>query len=207
MAKAAKEIPFRVGVVGESSFDTKAMRELPEREYGQRVQFIDLGLRLDGGQLDGPKAQTMFRLRYEAKHPDLLVIFRDLDAPADDEAMRQKRAAFFADMNAMVAGRGLFLVHVYTIEALLIAHIEVFQQKFGWQCRVPANPTTIPKPAQFLRDASRNSRRRYDKASCPDMMALVEYAYLTKRCRYFAEFDQALAARLPPLPAPPKELL
>lgn len=200
MAKTAKKTPFRVGVVGESSFDTKALRDLLDRQYGQRAQFIDLALRLEGGQFDGKKAQTMFKLRYAAKQPDLVIIFRDLDGPADDEVMRQKRAVFFAEMNALVGSRGLFLVHVYTIEALLIAHIEVFQQKFGWQCRVPANPTTIPKPAQFLRDASRNSRRRYDKASCPDMMALVEYPYLTKRCRYFAEFDALFAARLPPLP-------
>lgn len=200
MAKAAKEIPFRVGVVGESSFDTKAMRDLLERQYGQRAQFIDLALRLEGGQFDGHKAKTMFKLRYEAKQPDLIIIFRDLDGSASDKEMRRKREAFFADMNALVGNKGLFLMHVYTIEALLIAHIEVFQQKFGWQCKVPANPTTIPKPAQFLRDASRQSRRRYEKASCPDMMELVAYPFLVKRCRYFAAFDAALAARLPPLP-------
>lgn len=199
MAKATRKTPFRVGVVGESAFDTEAIRELLERRYGQRAQFLDLSLRLQGGQFDGQKSYTMFKLRYEAKQPDLVIIFRDLDGPADDQEMRRKREAFFADMNALVGNRGLFLVHVYTIEALLIAHIEVFQKKYDWQCRVPANPTTIPKPAQFLRDASRNSRRRYDKASCPDMMALVAYPFLTQRCRYFYEFDQQLTARLPPL--------
>ena len=204
MAKTTKKMPFRVGVVGESSYDTRAMRDLLERQYGGRAQFMDMGLRLAGGQFDGKKSQTMFKLRYEAKQPDLVIIFRDLDGPADDKEMRRKREVFFADMNALVGNKGLFLVHVYTIEALLIAHIEVFQQKFGWQCRVPANPTTIPRPTQFLRDASRNSRCRYDKASCPDMMALVAYPFLTKRCRYFAAFDAAFdaafAARLPPLP-------
>ena len=200
MANPTKQAPFRVGVVGESSFDTKAMRDLLDRQYGRRAQFIDLALRLEGGQFDGRKAQTMFKLRYAAKQPDLVVIFRDLDGPADDKEMRRKRAAFFAEMDALVDGKGLPLVHIYTIEALLIAHIEVFQKKFGWQSRVPANPTTLTDPVQFLRDASRHSRRRYDKASCPDMMALVTYSFLTKRCRYFEAFDQALTARLPPLP-------
>ena len=200
MAKATKKTPFRVGVVGESSYDTEAMRGLLERQYGQRAQFIALAMRLQGGQLDGQKARTMFRLTYQSKRPDLVVIFRDLDGPANDDAKRREREALFAEMNELVENKGVLLLHVYTIEALLIAHIEVFQQKFGWQCRVPSNPTTIPQPTQFLRDASRNSRRRYDKASCPDMMALVDYPFLTGRCRYFAAFDAAFAARLPPLP-------
>ena len=200
MAKTTKKTPFRVGVVGESSFDTKALRDLLERQYGQRAQFLDLSLRLEGGQFDGHKAHTMFKIRYAAKRPDLVIIFRDLDRPADDQEMQRKRAVFFEEMNALVGGKGLFLVHVYTIEALLIAHIEVFQKKYDWQCRVPANPTTIPKPTQFLRDASRNSRRPYVKALCPNMMELVAYHFLTKRCRYFADFDKVLADRLPILP-------
>ena len=198
MAKKPAQRPFRVGVAGESSHDTRALRDLLHRQYGQWAQFIALPLRLEGGQLDGRKSRTMFRLAYEDKQPDLVIIFRDLDGPANDRAKRQKREARFKEMNALVERKGLLLRHVYTIEALLIAHIEVFQKKYGWQCHVPANPTTIPNPAQFLRDASRNSTRRYDKVSCPDMMELVAYDFLISRYGYFRNFDTALQQRIPP---------
>ena len=198
MAKKPAQRPFRVGVAGESSHDTKALRDLLHRQYGQWAQFIALPLRLEGGQLDGRKSRTMFRLAYEDKQPDLVIIFRDLDGPATDRAKRQQRVALFEEMNALVERKGLLLLHIYTIEALLIAHIEVFQKKYGWQCRVPANPTTIPNPAQFLRDASRNSTRRYDKVSCPAMMELVAYDSLVSRCDYFRDFDTALQQRIPP---------
>lgn len=197
MAKKPAQRPFRVCVAGESSFDTKPLRDLLHRQYGQGVQFIALPLRLEGGQLDGRKSRTMFRLAYEDKKPNLVIIFRDLDGPADDQAKRREREAHFEEMNALVEHKGLLLLHVYTIEALLIAHVEVFQKKYGWQCRVPANPTTIPKPAQFLRDASRNSNRRYEKALCPDMMELVAYDSLVRRCGYFRDFDASLRQRIP----------
>lgn len=197
MAKRASKTPFRVAVAGESSFDTEALRDLLHRQYGARAQFMAFPLRLEGGQLDGNKSNKMFRLTYEAKRPDLVVIFRDLDGPENDLAKRQERAAYFQKANALVEHKGLLLLHVYTIEALLIAHIEVFQKKYGWQCRVPSNPTTIAKPTQFLRDASRNSKRPYEKALCPNMMEQVDYSFLTSRCRYFHDFDAQLAALLP----------
>ena len=197
MAKKPAQRPFRVCVAGESSFDTKALRDLLQRQYGQWAQFIALPLRLEGGQLDGRKSRTMFRLAYQDKQPDLVIIFRDLDGPADDRAKRREREVLFEEMNALVEHKGLLLLHVYTIEALLIAHVEVFQKKYGWQCRVPANPTTIPKPAQFLRDASRNSNRRYEKALCPDMMEQVAYDFLVSRCGYFRDFDTLLRQRIP----------
>ena len=205
MAKKSAQRPFRVGVVGESEFDTKALRDLLHRQYGQRAQFLAMDLRLQGGQLDGRKAHTMLPLRYSEVQPDLVIIFRDLDGPANDRAKRQKREALFEEMNALVEHKGLLLLHVHTIEALLIAHVEVFQKKYGWQCRVPANPTTIPNPAQFLRDAShnRNSTRRYDKVSCPDMMELVAYDFLVSRCGYFRDFDTVLQQRIP-LAIPPR---
>lgn len=197
MAKKPAQRPFRVGVAGESSFDTKALRDLLHRQYGQFAQFIALPLRLEGGQLDGRKSRTMFRLAYQDKQPDLVIIFRDLDGPADDHEKRREREALFEEMNALVEHKGLLLLHVYAIEALLIAHIEVFQKKYGWQCRTPPNPTTIPKPAQFLRDASRNSNRRYEKVLCPEMMELVAYDFLARRCNYFRDFDAALRQRIP----------
>ena len=196
MAKQPSKPPFRVGVVGESVFDTKAMQDLLQKQYGQRAQFVPMVVRLDGGQLDGKKARTMFSLTYEAKRPDLVVVFRDLDGPEDDKVQRRKRRKFFEELNNLMEQKGILLLHVYTIEALLIAHVEVFQKKYGWQCRVPVNPTTIANPTQFLRDASRHSKRPYEKTLCPDLMAQVDYAFLLKRCRYFAKFDQEFSQHL-----------
>ena len=193
----ADKAPFRVGVAGESTFDTKAIRNLLQKQYGLRAQFIALPLRLQGGQLDGNKSRTMFRLTYQSLRPDLVIIFRDLDGPEGDHAKQKERQKLFQELNNLIERKGLFLLHIYTIEALLIAHIEVFQKKYGWQCRVPADPTIIPKPVQFLRNASRSSKRPYEKAFCADLMEQVDYAFLTRRCRYFHDFDMALAARLP----------
>ena len=117
MAKKTSATPFRVAVAGESSYDTEAMRELLHRQYGQRAQFIALPLRLAGGQLDGRKGRTMFRLAYESKRPDLVVVFRDLDGPADDAVKWQERESYFQEMNALVGGKGIRLFHVHTIEA------------------------------------------------------------------------------------------
>ena len=56
---------------------------------------MDFSLRLEGGQFDERKAHAMFKIQYEAERPDLVIIFRDLDGPAADQAMRRKRGSCF----------------------------------------------------------------------------------------------------------------
>ena len=196
MAQQAAKTSFLVGLLGESPNDTASLEALLGRRYGAQLRFVSISPDITGSQLDNPKLQHIVRLNYRIKQPDVVVVSRDLDAPATDRPQRLKRNSFFNKMNQGMEKKGLYLLHVQAMEALIAADIEVFNTRYNCACVVPADPTTIADPAAFLKNATPPGKPQYDEGHCAGLLREVDYEQLLTACRYFSAFNKKFAARL-----------
>lgn len=199
MSKTALAPRFRVGLLGESPNDTVAVEKLLRPRYGEQVDFITMVDNVTGDNLETQGAFRQLRREYQLEKPNLVVVIRDLD---DLESTRprlkyRRRYKYFRRVNKQVEGKGLFLLNIYTIEALLAAHIEKFNEYYGCHCVIEEDVMKIEKPIEVLRDATAGCKTHYLEGHCGELLATMDYNRLLTNCRYFQKFDTDFAARLP----------
>jgi hypothetical protein len=196
MAKARKPA-FRVGLLGESPNDTKAMEALLKPRYGQRVEFFTLLRNVTGDMLEYAETFRNLRKEYEWEKPNLVIAIRDLDTLETKGAKWRQRQAYFRKVATVVEQKSLPLLHIYEIEALICADIAKFNATYGCACEVPADPMTIAEPKERLMAATPPGKPRYAEGHCAKLLAEVSYDMLLTNCRYFAEFDLDFSQRIP----------
>ena len=201
MAKKEVKPVFRVGLLGESPNDTASLEALLGRRYGEQLRFVSISPDITGSQLDNPKLQKIVHSNYRIKQPDVVVVSRDLDAPATNRAQVLKRNGFFNKMNKSMGKQGVYLLHIQAMEALIAADIRVFNARYRCVCAVPADPTSIADPAMFLKNATLRGKLHYDEGHCAALLREVDYDTLLAACPYFNAFDQKFSARLRALAA------
>ena len=201
MAKKAAKPVFRVGLLGESPNDTKAVARLLAPRYGGRVEFFSLVDNVTGDNLEMAGTFKILRREWQLERPNLVVVIRDLDALETDRAQLRKRRAYFRKVQKQVGESSLLLLNVYSIEALIAADIDTFNDHYTVHCVVPADVMTIEKPVEVLKAATQHGKLRYLEGHCGDLLAQADYDKLLRNCRYFRRFDADFAARLPTPPA------
>lgn len=197
MAKKAQKPVFRVGLLGESPNDTKAVTRLLAPRYGAQVEFFPLVDNVTGDNLEMEGTFKLLRREYQYERPNLVVVIRDLDALETDSAQLRKRRAYFRKVQKQVGGSSVFLLNIYSIEALIAAHIAVFNDHYGAHCVIETDVMTIEKPVELLKAATQTCKLRYLEGHCGDLLAKADYDTLLRNCRYFRAFDAAFVAKLP----------
>lgn len=196
MAKKRAKPAFRVGLLGESPNDTRAIGRLLAPRYGGRAEFFTLIEGITGDMLETEGAFKLLRRECDYERPNLVLIIRDLDGLETDRAQLRKRTAYFRKVNKRVQGIGLPLLNIYSIEALIAADIKAFNDYYRpCHCQIVGDVMTLEKPIDVLRAASQS---RYLEGHCADILARANYETLLANCRYFRAFDAAFAAQLPP---------
>ncbi|WP_375417465.1 hypothetical protein [uncultured Hymenobacter sp.] len=189
--------PVRIGLLGESPNDTAALKVLLQQRYAERIHVFALLKNLKADKVAGLKALRMLPKVYASERPDIVVFTRDLDALASDTAQVMKRQQEFDDINGCVGGKGIFLLHIYEFEALIMAHIAPFNALYTCVCKPQADPMRIIDPKGELRKASRKGKRgEYSENDCEEICRRLDYTELVKNCTYFRRFDQEFANRL-----------
>ncbi len=189
---------IRVGLLGESPNDTAAIKALLNQRYEAQAVFFPLLEGLTGGTLDSNKVLRALPLACDRRQPDVIVVIRDLDGFDDFGPQWDDRQQYFARINRVIGGIGLYLLNIYELEALITAHIEVFNAHYNANCRVKPDVMRIAKPKEVLTNATQRCRQTYHESHSPALLGKVEYDRLLKGCRYFRDFDDAFAARLNP---------
>lgn len=202
MTRPTAKTSILVGLLGESPNDTASLEALLGRRHGARLRFVSISPGITGSQLDNPKLQKIVHNNYRIVNPDVVVISRDLDAPATNRAQVLKRNGFFNKMNKSMGKEGVYLLNIEAMEALIAADIGVFNDRYKCVCVVPADPTTIPDPAAFLKKATPPGKPQYDEGHCASLLGQVDYDTVLANCRYFKAFDKKFTTRLLALTAP-----
>jgi len=178
---------MKIGLVGEAPNDTRAIQNLLGRNY-QNVEFVELLQRIDGSMLNNKKAIRQIRREFELQNPDLVIFIRDLDSHEHDRKKRRERQATFTKSNRIIDKKGIHLLHIYEIEALVLADIAVFNEKYNCDIEQPADPMKVADPKEILIAASRKSDTPFNVSHNPDIFNLLNFNILIKNCRYFSAF-------------------
>ena len=183
---------MKIGLVGEAPNDTQSVQNLLEKRYfSPNYEYCFLLDRFNGSQLDSQKTKRFLRIEYESKSPDIVIFIRDLDSVLPDKRQLDLRKKYFTSSNKIVDNKGLYLLNIYEIEALILADIETFNMIYNCQIPEEKNPMGIKEPKELLRSISKD----YNESENPYIFSKLNFENASN-CKYFKVFINRLEKNL-----------
>jgi len=179
---------MKIALLGEAPNDTDSIQALLLKKYSaDKYHFFPLLNRIHGSSLDAQKTKRFLRIEYEIEQPDLVIFIRDLDGLADEKDKLKKRKEYFTDFNSVVDKKGIYLLNMYEIEALILADITTFNRLYQCEISPITDPMSIEEPKEYLRDRARN----YTESDNPAIFRELIFEN-TLICQYFEIFIHKL---------------
>lgn len=190
---------IKIGLVGEDPNDTSAIKNLLEKKYKKRVQFIPLLKRINGYQLDNSKVKSSLSVEFADRKCKFVLYVRDLDAYKSEISKVNTKRKWFTDLDRQGAnGKGILLLNIWEIEAMILADIATFNTIYKTKCKYPGDPMSQQEPKEYLKEQTRNTAKSYRESDTPDIFAKLNFDTVQNRCSYFKsfikDFDQKLAS-------------
>ena len=146
---------MKIGLVGEAPNDTSAIKNLLSKHY-TNLEFVVLLNGLTGAMMDSKRFIAQFLPKeFHDKKPDLVILIRDLDSHERDTVKLKQREKLFNFFNQKVAKKGVFLLNIYELEALVLSDIGVFNDKYRCNLDKFDDPMNVAMPKEVLIEASK----------------------------------------------------
>ena len=126
---------------------------------------------MNGSRLDSQKTKRFLRKEFEFKKPDLVIFIRDLDSTLPNQEQVALRDEYFSSSNRVVDRKGIKLLHIYEIEALILADIELFNKIYECAIEKIDQPMQVKEPKEFLRSKA----KRYTESDNPDIFKRMDF--------------------------------
>lgn len=175
---------MKIGLVGEAPNDVKSIRNILEKQYqSSNYEYCFLLERIHGSQLDNQKTKRFLRIEYETKKPDIIIFIRDLDSLLPNQIKYKERQSYYIEANSVVDKKGIFLLNIYEIEALILCDIQCFNKMYNTSIIEINNSMEISEPKEFLKSYSNS----YCESDNPDIFSNLNFEKLMK-CKFFNTF-------------------
>ncbi len=195
---------IRIGIIGEHPYnDSKPIKILLEKEYKDKeVQFFILFNNIRGGQLDDkidkPSRKAIAQLKdaFRAKKLDFVIYIHDLDGLPSDEKKIKIRENWFKILDREGANRkGIFLLNIYELEALVLSDINAFNQLYSVNIAFKGNPMYQAEPKELLKEKTAKSPRgKYKEADAANIFEQLDIEKI-KNHRQYKQFIAKLDER------------
>lgn len=96
--------------------------------------------------------------------------------------------ANFREVNKILEGKGLFLLNIYELEALLLSDIDSFNSHFSCTAEYNADPMLQHEPKEVLMELTKDCKYPYKESDTKELFKTVNFDKLLSNCRYFREF-------------------
>jgi len=181
---------MKIGLVGEAPNDVKSIKNLLSKRYPQdEHEFVFMLQRINGSSLDSQKVKNFLRKEYEFQKPDLVIFIRDLDSLLPNRKKLYERKDYFTSSNSVVNKKGIPLLHIYEIEALILTDIATFNAIYDSNLEEIENVMSIEEPKEYLKRGS----KKYNESHNPDIFEKINFEK-TLNCEYFKWFIKKLDA-------------
>ena len=141
----------KVGLIGESPNDTQAILNLLRKKYQHKVHFVILLKRITGHQLDTDKFVRLLKKEWDESF-DFIIYIRDLDDLETNKEKIEQRKNWFQNLEKCTIGKGIFLLNIYELEALILADIACFNKYYGTKIPFKGDPMLKKMPKEFLQE-------------------------------------------------------
>src|SRR5690349_9849381 len=139
-----------IGLVGEDPNDTQAIINLLQPVYGAKVIFKPLIKRIKGFQLDNERVSKIITLESKEKKCKYVVFIRDLDGFKSQGEKVKKKLEWFKQLNIAINNKGLLLLNIWEIEAIILSDISTFNQIYRTSIKFNRDPMLLKEPKEFL---------------------------------------------------------
>jgi hypothetical protein len=184
----------KIGLIGEDPNDTIAIQNLLQNQHSNGLQFKQLIKNIRGHQLDNERTFHSLKIEYTDYQPHLVLFIRDADGIATENKKIKKVVDWFNNLNKTVENKGLLLVNIYELEALILADIATFNKLYGTLIKFPGNVMYQTEPKEFLIQKTFKNRKRYSEAHCPDIFKHLNFDTVINNCKYFKSFYENFKA-------------
>lgn len=184
----------KVGLIGEAPNDTVAFTNLLNPIFKESATFVTLINDIHGSQLEFQATKHLLRREFESEKPDLVIFIRDLDALIIDKDQLARRKGYFTEFNSVVNKKGIYLLNVFEMEALILADILSFNEIYNVNIEFNDNPTSIEDPKGFLAKQTKPPRKYCDTDN-PEIFKKIDFKKLLV-CDYFSYFIKELESAL-----------
>lgn len=175
---------MKIALVGEAPNDTQSIKNLLEKKYlKENYQFVFLLQITNGSNLDSPKTKNLLRKEYQTQKPDVVIFIRDLDSILPNKEKLNDRKLYFTNSNRVVDKKGISLLHIYEIEALILTDIKMFNKRYGTNLSEIKNVMLIKEPKEYLKSTT----KKYNESHNSDLFKLIDFEK-TLNCIYFKNF-------------------
>lgn len=174
---------MKIGLVGEAPNDTQAIKNLLIKKYNN-FDFVFMLQRINGAKLDSQKTKRFLRIEYETQKPDIVLFIRDLDSVLPNLKKLYERKEYYTSSNRVVDKKGIHLLHIYEIEALILADISTFNNIFKVNIPSISNVMDVSEPKEFLKKFSKD----YNESKNSDIFNELVFENVLNNCIYFAKF-------------------
>jgi hypothetical protein len=182
---------MNIGLVGEAPNDTKSIKVLLQKKYSEGFEFVFMLDRINGSQLDSQKTKRFLRIEYEFKKPDIVIFIRDLDSILPNKIQMSKKKLYFSEFNSVVDKKGIYLLNIYEIEALILADIEAFNDIYHATLATISKPMEIEEPKEYLK----SREKKYNESENPKIFENLRFEIVI-RLEYFKLFIAKLDKKI-----------
>jgi len=172
-------------MIGEYPTDVNCISNLLLKKHKEGIVFFPLIYDLHGSMLENPKIKRQLRKEYEIIRPDFVLFIRDLDGLEDNKSLLEQRKAYFKEFNSVVDRKGIFLLNIYELEALLLSDIDNLKNYFKVELDEIADCMKIIDPKGFLQ----KNISKYSTGHNLALFSRLDYDMVTRNCRYFKDFS------------------
>lgn len=179
---------MKIGLIGEDPYDTESIKILLERKHPGVFRFKHLLRNLKGCHLDAKKAGLLLSKEFAYSELDIVIFIRDVDGLHTEDAKIKKVEDWFNLLNKVVSLKGILLMNVYELEALILADINTFNKLYKTDINYSANVIYKEDPKGYLKSKTSKSRKKFTESHCPDIFAQLNFDLLLKKSSYFKNF-------------------
>jgi len=191
-----------IGLVGEAPNDTESIKNLLSKEYEVLV-FITLLNNIRGSLLEddfllgkdkkkkknqpdgkiNKKIKVLLRIEYQSSKPDIVIFIRDLDSLKSNKHQLQIRKKYFAEVNSVVDKKGIYLLNIFEIEALILADIKTFNSIYHTKIEAIEDVMEVVEPKEFLKSKANG----YSETQNAKVFQQLNFQQILS-CAYFQAF-------------------
>lgn len=179
---------IKIGLVGEDPNDTVSIQSLLNKKYKDKVQFHTLLKRINGYQLDNPKSKRNVAFEFKESKCNFILYIRDSDGIKSESKKIQQKINWFLDIDKSANGKGVLLLNIWELEAMILADIGTFNKLYKTNIKFTKDPMMQSDPKGFLMQKTANNYKKYQESHCPEIFKELNFDIVKKKCEYFREF-------------------
>lgn len=167
----------RIGIISENyQNDACAFKAFLTPQYEGKIEFVPLYKSQDSAPPINKVIRTMPGDILKHKL-DAVLLMRDLDK----EVERSVKNKWFADIQKGIKINSITYLAVMELEALILADIDIFNEKYSIKGNYDKDPKLEEKPKELLKARTEKAKKQYHQNDCLEIFTELRFDTVYKK--------------------------